>query len=67
MNAETLTIPWKDMCPMNKLIKDQWGLTLIELLGAFVIMIIIGALAFPILGNGMKAAESNPNRNDVTR
>ena len=43
---------------MNKLIKSQSGLTLIELLGAFVIMIIIAALAFPILGNGMKAAET---------
>lgn len=42
---------------MNKLLQKQNGMTLVELLGAIVIMGIITALTFPILLGGMKTTK----------
>lgn len=41
---------------MNKQLSNNLGMTLIELLGAIVILVIISGLTFPILLNGLKTA-----------
>ena len=41
---------------MDKRVQTEAGLTLIELLGAIVILVIITGLTFPILINGLKTA-----------
>jgi len=41
---------------MDKRVQTESGMTLIELLGAIVILVIISGLTFPILLNGLKTA-----------
>lgn len=43
---------------MLKFLRNDKGMTLVELLGAFVILLIIAGLSIPILLNGLKSAQT---------